>query len=121
MDDRCGCGRVGELHHSTAAGRVCCERCHCDAAPPATAVVARPAPRYRPPRPAAYTRVVYRVWEALAAEGRVFYPVPGQLVGWCPACHLGTVTIHIIDGDPPRVRLRPCSDGCTEALIAKAL
>jgi hypothetical protein len=68
------CRRAGQLHFSHAAGGVCCERCHCNAAPPASREVlnyrpAKPPPR---PRPTAYARLVKRAYAALGRVGDVY-------------------------------------------------
>jgi hypothetical protein len=43
------------------------------------------------------------------------------LMGWCPACGNGTVSIRLIAGAPPRLRTDGCSDGCSPDLILDAL
>lgn len=116
---------VDELHFSHAAGDVCCERCHVDAAGP-TSVSAL---AYRPPRPSAtpkssaYAELVERVISRLQREGTVFPLVDGTstMFGYCPACSVGTLTAQVIKADPPRLRLRDCSNGCAPELIAEAM
>jgi hypothetical protein len=125
---------VDEIHYSVALGESCCERCHCDAAPP----ISLEARRWRPPKPAPpkpvkptpYGRLVERVYGALqragvavtGSEWSVFGLGDPTLpyMGWCPVCERGTVAIELLD-DPPRLRLDGCSAGCPPKRIVEAL
>jgi hypothetical protein len=121
------CGRqVDELHHSTAAGGVCCERCHCAAAPPASLEARRyrhRPPTVKPPGRTPYQRLHDRVWRALAGAGEVFPACDGtgRMAGWCPVCRTGVLVVQLIDVDPPRWRTEGCSAGCTFELIEDVL
>ena len=116
---------VDELHFSHAAGDVCCERCHFDAAPlgSVTARSYRPPSAPATPKSSARVQLAERALSALERRGVAFPLVDGTgtLLGRCPACALGTVTLRVIDGDPPRVRSRGCSDGCSAAAVIGAL
>lgn len=109
------------VRHSDAIEKAVCERCYCRLAPKPTALK---APSYRSParlKPSPYARLFGRMWDRLRLEGTVFYVEPGRIAGWCPVCGQGTIVVRFIDIDPPRVRLDPCSDGCSEDWIAGAL
>jgi hypothetical protein len=69
-----------------------------------------------------YAQLVERVWSRLERHGTVFMLGGGVLAGRCPACDSGTVSVQTLGSDrEPRLRLRPCSAGCSEDEIAKAL
>jgi hypothetical protein len=128
------CGvHVVNQHYSCAAGAVCCERCHFNAAPPAS----REVHRWRPPvderlvvegKGATYAEQVKTIWERLEETTRmpVFVIERGRLAAYCPVCRTGTLTIQFLDS-PPRWRAESqfgfdfCSDGCSTARIAEAL
>jgi hypothetical protein len=103
---------------------VCCERCHARAAP-----ISLEARRWKPPKPPKekprkprpYERLHTQVWKRLAREGEVFVMGAGRLAAYCPVCHEGTVSVWLIDTDPPRIRTEGCDAGCTPDLIADAI
>lgn len=43
------------------------------------------------------------------------------LMGYCPVCRRGTVSIYLLDTDPPRPRTDGCTDGCSPDLIFDAI
>jgi hypothetical protein len=113
---------VDELHHSHAAGDVCCERCHADASGPMSALARsyRPPSASSTPKPSEREQLVSDVWKALERVGNVssLADGSGKLVGYCPACGRGTVAVRVL-ASPTRLRLDACSDGCAAELIAK--
>jgi hypothetical protein len=123
---------VDEIHFSVALGERCCERCHCDAAPPPSLAALRyraPRATYSPSKPTPYARLVERVYGALARAGEAVTGHPTvfglgdpslPLMGWCPVCERGTVAVTLLD-DPPRLRLDGCSAGCPPKRIVEAL
>jgi hypothetical protein len=78
------------------------------------------APKQPRRKPDAYARLVQRVWSRLEAGGTVF-AFPGHLAGYCPACKVGTVSVQVLDTDPPVIDVNGCSGGCTDRDVARAL
>jgi hypothetical protein len=59
------------------------------------------------------------VWAALETTGTVFALGRDVLAAHCPVCRVGTLSVRLIDADPPAVRLNGCSAGCSaEQLLA---
>jgi hypothetical protein len=114
---------VLELHHSAAARAVVCERCHCQAAPQTTAAAwrYRPPRPTRPPNPSRYAQLHTRVWNRLALEGSVLILDVGHIVATCPVCGAGLISVRFLNTDPPRIRTRGCTDGCTDQLVLEQL
>lgn len=121
---------------SDAAKAHVCFRCYgklpeAQYVPPTGPVVHLPPPPPSPP-PTPYMRLHRRVWAALETAG---LEVTGEkfsvfgggdpdlpLMGWCPVCRQGTVAVHLIDDDPPRIRLlEGCTAGCDADTVAKAV
>lgn len=114
--------RASELHFSEAAGAVVCERCHCQATPPTPPVPTWKLTPRRRPKPDAYAQLVWAAWDRLAERGEVFYITPGWIVGRCPVCETGTLSVRFVKGEPPWLRLPDaCSDGCSANLLAAVL
>lgn len=132
MIDAQACSRCGSTRRETAlsaaAQAVVCLRC---LPGPANA-----GPRQRPrpgsrPKPDRFQRLFDRVYEALAGAGeRVHGSREGvfglgdpnlPLMGWCPACHAGTVSIRVLATSPPAIDVDGCSDGCTWQQVNEAL
>lgn len=116
--------RVSETAYSEAAQATCCLSCHVKAAPASEATRYRPPASPRRAKPTPYAQTLERAWQAMEAIGTVFPLVDGtgRLMGWCPACKQGTVTIMVLGSDhEPRLRLAPCSAGCSEEQIARSL
>lgn len=68
--------------------------------------------------------MVERVWSALERVGTVFAFCDGSgaLVGYCPACEQGTVSLRVWgDIHEPRLRVQPCSAGCDEDTVMQAV
>jgi hypothetical protein len=112
------------VHWSDQLGLVCCAPCYVQRTPySAQAAAWKPAPAERTRRTQTrYQKLHGRVWQALEARGEVFPRCDGSgvLVGWCPACGAGVVSVQLLD-NPPRVRLDACSAGCPPKRIAEAL
>ena len=147
--DRCG-DATHEIALSVAAGQTLCLRCY-ERLPNDSVEIGQqlgilPCPRcgeplgarYGPeglcwpctglkpvaparPKPDAYQRLVYRVWDRLEQEGNVFLLERGLIAGWCPVCHAGTISVRFIHVDPPTVRIRSCDLGCSADMIRAAL
>jgi hypothetical protein len=124
------CSRRVVTHWSDAAGARVCERCHFAASPPPdartrAAVLAYQSPSPPPRRkPTAKIRMVERVWSALERVGTVSALCDGSgvLVGYCPACERGTVSLRVWgDIHEPRLRVQPCSAGCDEDAVMQAV
>jgi hypothetical protein len=122
------------LHYSHAVGGVCCLRCHCKAAPPASKAARRwkPPPRPAPPPPPkedSYAWLVNRIYERLHAMTDTVIPYAdgtGRILAGCPVCGTGSLTLQLLDR-PPRFRFQSsrgddvCSDGCAAEYVYEAL
>lgn len=122
-----------ELHYSVRLYTVCCERCFGRVAPPLSPQARRykpPPPRPRP-KPGAFALLAEEVYAALSRAGKAVHGrddgVFGMgdsklpLMGYCPACGAGTVSVRLIHTNPPRARIAGCSDGCTPEVVYDAI
>jgi hypothetical protein len=76
-------------------------------------------------------RLADRVWSALDRAGGEATGTPGlvfgagdpslPLMGYCPACRRGTVSVWIVNTDPPEIDVGACSAGCSEATVMESL